>query len=530
MLAPAQQTQSAEDSKTIVLLLPDALGDMDAATLPEMVHALPATARVLACVTEPPTPTFAAVLGEIGDGAQILLGPELAMPATRAVVSRAPPSTLPQQQIEFAIALSDVALVASPPPQTAVISLLAKLKKPIIKPGDQVPTVPAWGKATRWLDPDRRGWRTWGRRWFGRAEQAMMELLAFAWKGWNGAGLAESAKKLWRYVGIKWRPTAYFPFGWEGYAIDKAALDASAPIVARFEAMDRSASHGSFMHRDLIWITHLGAAAAVAFAVAGRLDEQHWVWGGLEIAALIVVAALVFGARWSDLQERWTACRLGAEQLRIARMSLPLFVLPPALATEDTDPKADPHAKEVRYDRAALVEVKRAVRDQGLPQLDADLAPEKAAAWLNLIVLDQFNYHHDNHHKLERAESTLELVPAGFFALSFVAVLAHLAKFEEPWLLLFTAAGPAFAAAFHGAGIRLGIVHRIALSKDIEQDLEKIDKRLDEIAKPLAPASGASALGAWAEVRSLTTKAAGIMGSENTSWHGLVRRYRDELL
>jgi hypothetical protein len=34
---------------------------------------------------------------------------------------------------------------------------------------------------------------------------------------------------------------------------------------------------------------------------------------------------------------------------------------------------------------------------------------------------------------------------------------------------------------------------------------------------------------AWSHVRHLAFEAAEAMGRENTSWHGLVRRYRDDL-
>jgi hypothetical protein len=37
------------------------------------------------------------------------------------------------------------------------------------------------------------------------------------------------------------------------------------------------------------------------------------------------------------------------------------------------------------------------------------------------------------------------------------------------------------------------------------------------------------AISLWAEIRSLGYSAAEIMGSENASWLGLVRRYKDEV-
>lgn len=87
-----------------------------------------------------------------------------------------------------------------------------------------------------------------------------------------------------------------------------------------------------------------------------------------------------------------------------------------------------------------------------------------------------------------------------------------------------TAAGPAFAAALHGAGMRLGIVHRAALSREMKKRLKDISNALDALIR-----SGKTSPRAWQEVRELAYEAAEAMGAENSSWHHLVRRYRDEL-
>jgi hypothetical protein len=83
-----------------------------------------------------------------------------------------------------------------------------------------------------------------------------------------------------------------------------------------------------------------------------------------------------------------------------------------------------------------------------------------------------------------------------------------------------TAAAPAFAAALHETGTHLGIVHRIALSEQTMSELKRID---DELSRSL------QAEDPWTKIRQLAYKATEIMGAENTSWHGLVRRYRDEI-
>jgi hypothetical protein len=291
------------------------------------------------------------------------------------------------------------------------------------------------------------------------------------------------------------------------------------------------------------------------------------VWGVLELLILLVVAAMVIRARHSELQDRWTACRLGAEQLRIALMSMPLLVLPSAFATEDKPPAPDRHArngmfdffslsnikrlfhvhvlarlnpslaktadssgdkiphvrKDTQHGFLALSHVKRLIRNRGLPRLKSGLTPVQAAQWLLLIVEDQINYHRNNNDKLEKAEGRLRLLTQLIFAIAMVAVGAHLYWPGNHELLLATAAAPAFAAALHGTGTRLGIVHRAALSAEVERELVKIQEDLGMIEDMPSDQER------WQELRRLSFAAAEAMGRENTSWHGLVRRYRDDL-
>src|ERR1051325_7813024 len=235
-----------------------------------------------------------------------------------------------------------------------------------------------------------------------------------------------------------------------------------------------------------------------------------WNWGTVELAALGLVALMVIGARGYTLHARWTALRLGAEQLRIAMMSMPLLVLPSALTTEDKEPDPASHgSKEAQFGFLALAQVKRTVRAHGLPRLRPGLTATDAADWLQLIVQDQLAYHPKNHRKLACAEHRRRRVTQTIFFIAVGAVLAHFVILTK-WLLLGTAAAPAFAAAFHGTGTRLGIADRADLSNELETELDEIDK---EIARAKAMPPGAAA---WAEVRRLAFRAAETMGRENT--------------
>jgi hypothetical protein len=517
---------STEGSAGVVLLVPEALGEpLDLVRLRATLAGRPRAARVLLCLTGNAGHELASALAELALDLQILLAADAAQPAIKGACLRAPPGMSPDDQTEFALALCDVVLIA-PGSDHPVARLAAKLGKPVVAPGDRLPML-ALEAFTHGLDPQSSS----RRRINGRVEQWMVESLAFAWSGWTRAGCAESWKRLRRCLGPGWGPAPYFaPDAWRDLSPDRAAVDASAPIAATFDAMDRSALHGSYIHRDITWLTHFGAAFAVFAAVAGFVYRGYGVlWGILEIATLVAVAVAVYRARRSDLQERWTACRFAAEQLRIARMSLPLLVLPPALATADApQPGHGDSAGQIEF--RALVEVKRVVRDQGLPQLDSGFSPKQAAAWLHLIVSDQLEYHRRNHRKLEHAEERLRRLTQIIFAIAVIAVVAHLIELSpishrhDEWLLLITAAGPALAAALHGAGTRLGIVHRAALSEEMERELRSINVSLERFLKEPSDTPES-----WQAVRGLAYEAANAMGRENTSWHGLVRRYRDEL-
>jgi len=520
-------SDAAQDGNVVALLVPEAVAQVfDPVALGAALAASSKKLRILLCLTEPAGLPLATALDDAGVKTEILLGPALDAPVTKAFVLRAPPGTSATAQMEFGLALADVVLVASSSDDTPLSRAAAKFGKPAFVPGTPLPAIPSAASVTHRLDPKLPGWHSWGRCVFGRLEQTILELLAFNWLGRAAHGAAESRKQLRKCWRRSWRPGAYFAPEpeWRNVAPDRTAVDPSSKIVACFDALDRSALYGSYVHRDLVWIEHFGAAFAVLAAVAGQLIHSHLGWGIVELVTLAVVALLVIVARRTSLQERWTACRLGAEQLRIARMSLPLLVVPPALATSDKPPDTDGHSsQETEFGFQALAQVKRIVRDHGLPRLDPGFTAAQASGWLRLIVDDQIKYHHRNHRKLEHAERRLRFLTQMIFLAAAVAVVVQFCVPAE-WLLLFTAAGPALAAALHGTGTRLGIVHRKALSIDAERDLVPVTKALAGLSR-----ASLTTEAAWRNVRRLASEAAAAMGRENTSWHRLVRRYRDDL-
>jgi hypothetical protein len=489
---------------------------------------------------------LAAALMQAGLPVEVLLAPDVA-PNPRegpsAPFVRMPSGVTAAELDDFALALSDVVLWdPRSGPEPELIRLGREQKKPIVQAGDELPTLPVpHPEIAGWLDTGKWQWRWFGRHVCGRTEQFWMELFAFNWRGPARGGSKYSRGRLRRCIALGWSnfQQPYFApedatiegRDWRKLAPDTRSADDTALIVQRFNSLDQSALCGSLLHRDLIWIAYFASAFAVLAAVMGSLGSfrQGMTWPITELVTLSVIFLSIVLIRGVHLQDHWTSCRLAAEQLRIARLCLPLFVVPWALRAAD---RPSPDASE--FTVRALDEVKRAVRDQGLPRPAPDLTPAKAAAWLKLIVSDQASYHDNNAGRLERAENNLRAWAFVFFLLAVTAVILHffhemplltpwLMPWLLPWLLIFTAAGPAFAAALHGVSTRLGIVHRIALSRDTRLELDAISARLADFDAARHPEQ------AWRELRALALKASNAMGNENASWHSLVRRERDDI-
>jgi hypothetical protein len=534
--ASASQPCGASTERLVVLLVPSVVGvAADEASLRATLANAPVPPRALLCLVDDTGDRLAKILDEIGVETQILLGPHVKAPATRAFIARALPGTSAKDQTELALALSDLVVVASTSEQTSFTDTVRELGKPMIQPGTALPPLPRATFAHD-LDPARQGlWRALGRRVCGRVEQFLLETFAFNWRGWRKGGIGNSLRQMLKCFGCSWGPSPYFaPPSWPDSAPDQSTRLRSSKIISQFNLLDCCALYGSHLHRDLIWLENLGAALAVFAAVMGYLTTTHvkgdfelltwdqvefFGWSTVELLTLGLIAFMVIRARRSVLHERWAACRLAAEQLRIALMSMPLLVLPSAFATADV-PSTGGGIKEFGF--LALSEAKRIVRDHGLPRLDPALTPAQAADWLQLIVKDQITYHRTNHAKLKQAEWTLHWLTRLIFVGAVAAVLAHFFVATK-WLLLGTAAAPALAAALHAIWNRLGIADRTRLSDGVERDLKQIDDELTDV-KVMPPDEDV-----WRKIRRLAFRAAGVMGRENTSWHSLVHRLEHEL-
>src|SRR5262249_12020519 len=115
-----------------------------------------------------------------------------AQPAIKGPCLRAPPGMTPDDQNEFALALCDVVLVAPGSEQHPVARTAARLGKAVTAPGAALRLL-THKVFPLGLDPESPGWRTLGRI-NGRLEQAILELWAFGWFGWDKTGRTGCAR------------------------------------------------------------------------------------------------------------------------------------------------------------------------------------------------------------------------------------------------------------------------------------------------------------------------------------------------
>lgn len=398
-----------------------------------------------------------------------------------------------------------------------------------------LPAVEAHPSIAACVDPNTDTWRRrTGRVCFGRFERLILEMFAFDLLNQEPGGRRASLTALWKCVTLGWRPTSFFaPDECVAHCPDPAMAAPGSPLLDRFHVLDRSALYVSHQHRDMVWLIHLLAALAVVAAVLGALYlPRVSQYAGMELGALLLILALSLFVRLTHLQDRWIACRKAAEEMRIALMCLPLLVIPPSLISEDTPPTpADQEGERGRLEFRALAEVKRVVRDYGVPLIGIRTLPDGAIDWVRCIVGSQLHYHRKTYRKLERFDRCTELAHAFFFAAALAAVVLEIMPtslrsiFPHMHLLpLITASGPAAMAALYGASVRLLVAHRIAFSQQAVQELQPIMTELDDIAGRDHKTDAA-----WERVRVLTFRAAAAMGRENTTWQGQIRLQRDTL-
>lgn len=318
-----------------------------------------------------------------------------------------------------------------------------------------------------------------------------------------------------------------------------ASQDLIAPTAvldAQFDRADVKATVAAGKHRSAVWLSSVASTMAVFAAVAGAIHlwthEHGLFWAVLELVLVLLVIGLLWRARQQQWHSRWIANRFVAEQLRYARMGLPLLAHNKSLfeSASCVMPDAAGVAR-LQVLSPDLQTLQKTLTRLGLP-MPAAGGPFVAATadslpflrdYVLAVVHDQIAYHERVRHEQHATEHVLHRLSLLLFCLTGVAVVGHFVL-HASWLLIFTAFFPALAAGIHGLSTSLEISRIAEQSKATASDLRQL-----ALAMRMAVGNPGSAWRRWVQLRHLTLLAAELMSDENDQWQKLVTHQKPKL-
>ena len=347
----------------------------------------------------------------------------------------------------------------------------------------------------------------------GHLDKAVMALVCMEFKGLLNQFLAQVPQAHWgpEKAGDG-HPTAPTPL-----------------IDTRFERSDVEAAVSAGRHRDSTWLIYCASATAVFSAVAGVIElwpgRHNPFWAVTELVMIAIIVGGVMLAKREHWHEKWIGHRFIAEQLRYARMCLPLL----GVSRPFMEPAWQVENGKLHLTSAELWFIQRTLAMEGLPSSPDGAAyvasskevKARLADYVSKVVRDQQGYHHDKHHRLHTVHERLHWLSMGLFGATALAVLAHFV-IHANWLLICTAFFPALAAAVHGLATKLEIT-RIAGQSAVAE------RSLADIALAIEDAESQSGWEGWLRLRQLAQEASRIMSDENGQWQQLVRHQETEL-
>ena len=331
---------------------------------------------------------------------------------------------------------------------------------------------------------------------------------------------------------------AHVPQSYRGPAWDDSSglIGATPALDEVFDTADIDATIAAGHHRDATWIVYASSSAAVFSSVAGAIylwpGGHGPMWAIMELVLVVGVVALVRLAVNRDWHGVWVGQRFVAEQLRYARMGLPLLTLPQSVHQPAWNASAEGQDRPgLRLESQELRIIQRTVSSCGLPTSpDTNTfiatAPGLVAVlgdYVRRVIDDQIGYHQRNHHRQHAAHHSLHGLSMLLFALTGAAVIAHF-LLHGAWLLIFTAFLPALAAGIHGLATKLEIARVAAQSAIAEEKLTQLRAAIGMV----EDAHGSS-WRKWLQLRKLALDAARVMSDENTQWQQLVSHQEPEL-
>lgn len=512
--------------------------------------------RALVSIANPPDSlagealaAIKAALSSANISAQWLLGGQVAPEfAGAGIMAKMPAAAVEGDQRTLALALSDIVIAGEG--ASWAKDGAQRLNKPAFPPGGALASLTIATAEVMTLDPRQNSPRALLGHFAGRFEAFWLGIITLDYKRLLSATGPFS-------VGIRrgWSPHSAFPTdATRPYALDRASLGPDESVAQHtYGVLDRSAIYGARTHRDMIWAVCVLTALAAIFAGLGKASSQTeagtsgFVIAG-QFATLIPVLILLPWVWLLHLRNRWIAARVGAEDIRLAQMLVPMMIAPPQMTLPDisaADLASGAQSALLRrpapdFRRMAAVEVVRAVRSQGLPVLDPDVNDRRRAAWLAANVDEQIKYHKANQARLRGADRNALYLTYLITAVSLVAPTAELivsySDIAETWFhippafiaglkawlqespshLVIVTALPAVGAAFHGAATRMGFANRATLSARVADALSEVKRQL-----------AVSVEFGWPAIRRLALAAAQAMEDENQTWHNSLVRARD---
>ncbi len=301
-------------------------------------------------------------------------------------------------------------------------------------------------------------------------------------------------------------------------------------IRPRFEWSDRLANRYAGRYRDVTWLLYLLSGLAVFAAVAGAIHlwtgEKSHFWAYVELGSIVLIVGLVALSRRGGWHSRWLFHRSLAEQLRYSRLAYPFMLswfhgrvdLSGNLGVDLS--QRDPIGWLVHrsFVAAGLPASKSGERNSSLV-----LPHELLSSYAKVILDGQRQYHARTAHQMHIVAHRMHLATTGMFILTTLAVLLHFVLHEK-WLLIFTAALPAFAAALHGIKVQLEFDRLSATSHEMADTLQDTLRAIDSLSS-----SGLDECRKWLRLRGLVLGACVKLASAADRWNDVVRHRKVDL-
>lgn len=294
-----------------------------------------------------------------------------------------------------------------------------------------------------------------------------------------------------------------------------------------FAHHDRLADKAGGLHRSNIWLLYGFAALAVLVAVSAEVWQMHW----LAYVELILITSIMYRVWWAKkvkLHQKWIRHRYLAEQMRYCIMGYPLMAIPQPFREPvwQVNPKG-----QLQLNSPEFWLLQRHLIIAGLPCQNGRVYTPPyhnhvLAKHVQASVKSQMRYHQAHHHQKQLGHHRLHFLAELQFGLTFIAVVLHI-YIHDNWLLLFTAALPAFAAAMHGILTKLEMERVSGQSASLYLQLEQQNQALERFIAMTPP--GDDSWHHWISLRYLADTSQQVMSDNITQWQHLIQKQQTEI-